>query len=590
MRNKFDLGTQKRILSYTKPYVGYFLLITLFALISVGASLYVGILTGYGVDCIVGVNDVDTAKLTKIILELAAVTAGLFVSEFFMAWFTNLVTVNTVRALRADLFKKLIRVPVKTIDSHKHGEVISRMLVDVDQISDGLLMGFTQLFSGVITILATLGFMFYYNYKIALVVLLVTPVSLFAAAFIAKGTHSQFIKQSEVRGELTSFAEERVGAIKVVKTFGQEDEVEERFGQINDVLKKCSTKAVFYSSLTNPTTRFVNALVYICVGVMGAFEVIATKGAASPFTVGMLSCFLTYASKYSKPFNEISGVVTELQSAFASAKKVFALMDETAEQADGPNSVTLKDAQGNVTIDNVSFSYVPDKKFIENLSLVARKGERIAIVGPTGCGKTTLINLLMRFYEVDGGNIYVDGNAINTIKRNSLRANFGMVLQDTWLKNGTIRDNIAFGKPDADMEEVIAAAKKARADSFITKLPEGYDTLVTANGANFSQGQRQLLCIARVMLCLPPMLILDEATSSIDTRTEIQIQEAFDKMMSGRTSFIVAHRLSTVKNADCILVMKDGKIIEKGKHDELLAKNGFYATIYNSQFAKGQSV
>jgi len=492
----------------------------------------------------------------------------------------NHITYNVVQDIREDAFNKLERLPLKYFDGHPAGDIVSRIVADVDTFADGLLLGFTQLFTGVLTILGTLGFMLVTNVPIALVVVCITPVSFLVARFIATKTYSMFKAQSETRGEQTSLIEEVIGNQKVVKTFAREEAVKEQFAEINGRLEKCSLKAIFYSSITNPATRFVNSLVYAAVGIFGAF--VAINGGIS---VGRLSCFLSYANQYTKPFNEISGVITELQNALTCASRIFTLIDEEPQVPDAEGAFVLTDAQGNVELENVSFSYTSDKKLIENFNLKVQPGERVAIVGPTGCGKTTLINLLMRFYDVDKGRIKVDGRDIRDITRGSLRTSYGMVLQDTWLRAGTIRDNIRMGKPEATEDEVIQAAKAAHAHSFIKRLPDGYDTVITEDGGSLSQGQKQLLCIARVMLCLPPMLILDEATSSIDTRTELKIQNAFAKMMEGRTSFIVAHRLSTIQEADTILVMRDGNIIEQGSHEELLQKKGFYSELYYSQFA-----
>jgi len=494
----------------------------------------------------------------------------------------NRMTYNIVRDIRKDAFDKMEHLPLSYIDSHSHGDMVSRIIADVDTFADGLLMGFTQLFTGIATIVGTLIFMLVIDVKITLVVVILTPLSLFVASFIAKKTYSMFQLQTKTRGEQTALIEEMVGNQKVVQAFNHEDEALEQFDEINQRLQKYSLRAIFFSSITNPSTRFINSLVYAAVGIVGALSVILTNGA---FSVGNLSCFLSYANQYTKPFNEISGVITELQNALACAARIFELIEEPAEEPDEEDAYVLENADGTVDIDHVYFSYVPDQKLIEDFNLHVKPGQRVAIVGPTGCGKTTLINLLMRFYDVNSGKITVSDHDIMHMTRNSLRANYGMVLQETWLKKGTIRDNICMGKPEATEEEMIAAAKASHAHSFIKRLPKGYDTVITEDGGNLSQGQKQLLCIARVMLCLPPMLILDEATSSIDTRTEIRIQKAFLTMMQGRTSFIVAHRLSTIREADVILVMKDGKIIEQGNHDTLLAQNGFYANLYNSQFA-----
>ena len=492
----------------------------------------------------------------------------------------NHITYSVVRDIRIEVFNHMEELPLSYIDSHKHGEIVRRIVSDIDQFADGLLMGFTQLFTGIVTILATLGFMIAVNVPIALVVIVLTPLSLFVASFIAKRTYHLFHQQSETRGEITALVDEMVGQQKIVQAFGYEDDALDRFEEINNRLEKDSMSATFYSSLVNPWTRFVNNLVYAAVGIIGAISAIMTG-----FTVGQLTCFLSYANQYTKPFNEISNVITELQNAMACAGRVFELLDETPQVPEKENAHVLTDTKGAIEIKDVNFSYVKDKTLITNLNLSVKPGMRVAIVGPTGCGKSTLINLLMRFYDVDTGSISVDGTDIRDMTRDSLRENYGMVLQETWLKSGTIRENIAYGKPDATDEEIVQAAKLAHSDSFIRRLPQGYDTVIAEDGGNLSQGQKQLLCITRVMLLLPPMLILDEATSSIDTRTEIRIQKAFNRMMQGRTSFIVAHRLSTIREADVILVMKDGNIIEKGNHDQLMAQNGFYTNLYNSQFA-----
>jgi ATP-binding cassette subfamily B protein len=502
-------------------------------------------------------------------------------AQWLMNTCNNRMTYGIVRDIRRDAFDKIEKLPLSYIDSHSHGDIVSRIIADVDTFADGLLMGFTQLFSGVATIIGTLIFMLTINVKITLVVVIITPVSLFVASFIAKKTYSMFRLQSKTRGEQTALIEEMIGNQKVVQAFNHEDEALEKFDEINSRLKKCSLRAIFFSSLTNPCTRFVNSLVYAGVGVTGALSAISGVG----ITVGQLSCFLTYANQYTKPFNEISGVITELQNALACAARIFELIEEPEEVPDSEDAVVLKEADGRVDIENVYFSYVPEQKLIENFNLHVTSGQRVAIVGPTGCGKTTLINLLMRFYDVDAGTISVSGTDIQKMTRASLRKNYGMVLQETWLRRGTIRDNIIMGKPDATEEEILAAAKASHAHSFIRRLPDGYDTMITEDGGNLSQGQKQLLCITRVMLCLPPMLILDEATSSIDTRTESRIQKAFLTMMKGRTSFIVAHRLSTIRESDIILVMKDGHVIEQGNHESLLSQGGFYAELYNSQFA-----
>ena len=573
-------STIKRILAYIGHYKWGVLASLVLAAITVASTLYLPVLIGYAVDCIVSAGHVDFTKLTGILGKMAVMIAITAISQWLMNHINNVITYRVVKDIRTKAFDHLEILPLKYIDSHPSGDVVSRIIADIDQFSEGLLMGFTQLFTGVITILGTLGFMFSINPLIAIVVVCVSPVSLVVASFIAKKTYVMFKAQSETRGELTSLVDEMLGNQKVVQAFGHEDEAQESFEEINERLRGYSLKAIFFSSITNPATRFVNSLVYASVGVAGAFA--AVRGYLS---VGQLSSFLSYANQYTKPFNEISGVVTELQNALASAARVFALIDEEPITPDDADAVDLKQAEGSVELDHVNFSYVPEKSLIEDFNLSVKPGQRIAIVGPTGCGKSTVINLLMRFYDVKSGAVRVDGNDVRHMTRRSLRANYGMVLQETWLKSGTIRDNIAYGKPDATDEEIIRAAKEAHAHSFIKRMPEGYNTVITEDGGNLSQGQKQLLCIARVMLCLPPMLILDEATSSIDTRTEIRIQKAFATMMKGRTSFIVAHRLSTIREADVILVMRDGHIIEQGNHESLLAKNGFYAQLYNSQFA-----
>ena len=573
-------STIKRILAYIGHYKWGVLASLVLAAITVASTLYLPVLIGYAVDCIISAGHVDFTKLTGILGKMTVMIAITAISQWLMNHINNVITYRVVKDIRTKAFDHLEILPLKYIDSHPSGDVVSRIIADIDQFSEGLLMGFTQLFTGVITILGTLGFMFSINPLIAIVVVCVTPVSLVVASFIAKKTYVMFKAQSETRGELTSLVDEMLGNQKVVQAFGHEDEAQESFEEINERLRGYSLKAIFFSSITNPATRFVNSLVYASVGVAGAFA--AVRGYLS---VGQLSSFLSYANQYTKPFNEISGVVTELQNALASAARVFALIDEEPITPDDADAVDLKQAEGSVELDHVNFSYVPEKSLIEDFNLSVKPGQRIAIVGPTGCGKSTVINLLMRFYDVKSGAVRVDGNDVRHMTRRSLRANYGMVLQETWLKSGTIRDNIAYGKPDATDEEIIRAAKEAHAHSFIKRMPEGYNTVITEDGGNLSQGQKQLLCIARVMLCLPPMLILDEATSSIDTRTEIRIQKAFATMMKGRTSFIVAHRLSTIREADVILVMRDGHIIEQGNHESLLAKNGFYAQLYNSQFA-----
>ena len=571
--------TLKRILDYIGVYKWMVLLSTALAAVTVAATLYVPILVGQGVDLILGPGNVGFAGLLTILKRIAAVVFITAFAQWLMNHINNRITYHVVKDIRTRAFNHLEIMPLSYIDSHEYGDVISRIIADIDQFSEGLLMGFTQLFTGALTILGTLGFMFSVNPSITAVVVLVTPLSLLVASYIAKKTFSMFRLQSQTRGELTSLVDEMVGNEKGVQAFGYEDEAKERFDQINELLGKYSLRAIFFSSVTNPSTRFVNSVVYASVGVTGAFA--AIRGFLS---VGQLSAFLSYANQYTKPFNEISGVVTELQNALACAARVFDLINEPTILKEDEDAVVLTDVDGSVTLDAVDFSYLPEVPLIENLNLDVKPGQRIAIVGPTGCGKTTIINLLMRFYDVKSGSIRVSGNDIRHVTRKSLRENYGMVLQETWLKAGTIRENIAYGRPDATEEEIVRAAKEAHAHSFIRRMPEGYDTVISEDGGNLSQGQKQLLCIARVMLCLPPMLILDEATSSIDTRTEIRIQKAFAAMMQGRTSFIVAHRLSTIKEADVILVMKDGHIIEQGTHESLLKSHGFYANLYNSQW------
>lgn len=573
-------STLKRILDYIGHYKWFVLLSLFLAAVTVATTLYAPILVGQGVDLILGPGNVDFAGLYQILKKIVVVIAMTAFTQWLMNHINNKITYQVVKDIRTKAFNHLEILPLKYVDTHQYGDVISRIIADIDQFSEGLLMGFTQLFTGVLTILGTLGFMLIVNPLITVVVVLVTPLSLFVASYIAKKTYIMFQQQSQTRGELTSLVDEMVGSQKVVQAFGYERQAQERFEAINERLRRCSLKAIFFSSITNPATRFVNSMVYASVGVTGAYA--AIRGILS---VGQLTIFLSYANQYTKPFNEISGVVTELQNALACAARVFALIDERPIPKEDSDAVTLKRADGNVELTDVSFSYSSDMTLIENLNLDVKQGQRVAIVGPTGCGKTTVINLLMRFYDVDGGSIKVSGHDIRSVTRESLRANYGMVLQETWLKSGTIRENISYGKPDASEAEIIKAAKEAHAHSFIKRMPQGYDTVISEDGGNLSQGQKQLLCIARVMLCLPPMLILDEATSSIDTRTEIRIQKAFASMMQGRTSFIVAHRLSTIKEADVILVMKDGHIIEQGTHEDLLKKEGFYANLYNSQFA-----
>lgn len=580
MQKNNSKSTMRRILILIKPYRLRMCLGILLAIVVVITTLLLPILTGKAVDTILGKDHVNFEKLAKIIIQMILAMVVTSVAQWLMSAINNSVVYRMIRDIRMQAFDKLQRLPISYIDGNSHGDIISRIINDVDQFSDGLLLGFSQLLTGVLTILLTLVFMFSVSIRITLVVILVTPLSMFVAAFIAKKSYVHFKNQSTRRGEMTGIVDEMVGGISTIKAFGVEEMALDSFEQADENLRDAYVKATFFSSISNPATRFVNALVYAGVGITGAF--LAISGYIS---VGQLASVLSYAQQYTKPFNDISGVVTELQNSIACAARVFALIDESEIVADPENAVELKNVEGNVKLENVEFSYVPDKKFIDNLNIDVKKGQRVAFVGPTGCGKTTVINLLMRFYEITGGRISVEEISTKEVTRDSLVKSFGMVLQDTWLKSGTIRENIAMGKPDASMEEIVAAAKEAYADGFIRRLPNGYDTVITEGGENFSAGQRQLLCIARVMLCLPPILILDEATSSIDTRTELKIQDAFDKMMQGRTSFIVAHRLSTIQSADVIMVMKDGHIIESGKHEELLEKKGFYANLYNSQFA-----
>lgn len=582
MENKSSqTATLLKVLSYIKKYKLYIILSLVTAAVTVASSLYIPILTGDAIDYIIGPGKVDYSAILKIIIEACVVMGITAISQWIMNTCNNRITFHVVRDIRDEAFKKIEILPLKYIDANSYGDIVSRVIADTDQFADGLLMGFTQLFTGVLTIVGTLGFMLSINAGITLIVVLITPLSLFVASFIAKHTFSMFKLQSQTRGEQTALIDEMIGNQKVVQAFGYQDDSLARFDVINDKLQHYSLRAIFFSSITNPATRFVNSLVYAGVGIFGAFFAINGR-----LTVGQLSCFLSYANQYTKPFNEISGVITEIQNAIACAARIFELIEEEPQIPDSDNAITMPAVKGNIDLEHVYFSYVPDRPLIEDFNLKVKPGQRVAIVGPTGCGKTTLINLLMRFYDVNSGTISVDGTSIMDMTRHSLRQNIGMVLQDTWLKTGTIRDNIVMGKPDATDEEVIAAAKASHADGFIKRLPDGYNTWITEDGGSLSQGQKQLLCITRVMLCLPPMLILDEATSSIDTRTELKIQHAFAQMMKGRTSFIVAHRLSTIREADIILVMKDGKIIEHGRHEELLAKGGFYATLYNSQFVQ----
>ena len=579
-----QIATLKKVMHYLKHYIPILILSVVLATVTVALTLYFPILTGRAIDLILDKGNVDFPGILAIAKEGVIVIGITAAAQWIMNMCNNRMTYNIVRDIRRDAFERIEHLPLSYIDSHSHGDMVSRIIADVDTFADGLLMGFTQLFTGLATIIGTLLFMLFVNVKITIVVVLLTPISLFVASFIAKKTYSMFQLQTQTRGEQTALIEEMVGDQKVVQAFCHEKEALGQFADVNDRLQKYSLRATFFSSLVNPSTRFVNSLVYAAVGITGALAVILTGGA---FSVGNLSCFLSYANQYTKPFNEISGVVTELQNALACAARFFELIEAKEEEPDAADAYQLEQADGTVDIDHVYFSYVPEQKLIEDFNLHVQPGQRIAIVGPTGCGKTTLINLLMRFYDADSGHIQVSGHDVMHMTRHSLRKNYGMVLQETWLKKGTIRENICMGKPDATEEEMIAAAKASHAHSFIRRLSKGYDTEITEDGGNLSQGQKQLLCITRVMLCLPPMLILDEATSSIDTRTEIRIQKAFLTMMKGRTSFIVAHRLSTIREADSILVMKDGKIIEQGNHDTLLAQNGFYATLYNSQFDQG---
>ena len=580
----FDRRALARVFTGLKHYRLALAASLLLAAAVVALTLYVPLLTGQAIDCIIGKDNVNWSGVIKICITIGVCTLISALFQWLMNVINNRITYGMVKRLRREAFEKLQRLPLSYIDSHPTGDVLSRMIGDVDQFTDGLLLGFAQFFTGILTILGTLVIMLTLRWQIALVVILITPLSLFVAAFIAKKTYSMFRLQSTTRAEQTALIDEYVGNHKVVLAFGREDELQEEFDEVNTRLGKCALRATFFSSTTNPSTRFVNNLVYAGVALVGAFICIAP---GSTLSVGTLSVFLNYANQYTKPFNEISGVLTELQNALACAARVFEILDETELIPDAPDAHVIEEAQGNVELSNVAFSYTPEQDLIRDLNLSVTPGQRIAIVGPTGCGKTTLINLLMRFYDVSEGSISVDGNDIRNVTRKSLRASWGMVLQDTWLRAATVRENICMGRPDASEEEIIAAAKAAHAHSFIKRLPKGYDTVLGENGGSLSQGQKQLLCIARVMLVLPPMLILDEATSSIDTRMELKIQGAFAEMMKGRTSFIVAHRLSTIEGADRILVMKNGKIVEQGTHTELLAKGGFYHHLYNSQFANG---
>ena len=578
MAKKLDIrkDTMKQMLGYVKKHSLFVILSVLFAAVSVALTLYVPILIGEAVDYILAPGQVNFEEILRILLKIGVCVGITGIAQWIMNICNNRITYHVVHDIRKDAFDKLQILPLKYIDGHSRGEIVSRVIADVDQFADGLLMGFTQFFTGIVTIVGTLLFMLTIHPGITLVVIVITPVSLFVAAFIAKNTYDMFQAQSKARGEQTALIDEMIGNKKIVQAFGKEEKVLGQFDDINEKLRKCSLKAIFFSSLTNPCTRFVNSLVYAAVGIFGA--ILAISGGIS---VGQLTSFLSYANQYTKPFNEISGVITELQNALACAARIFDFINEVPQPEEKTEELS---ADGHVELNSVNFSYVEEKPLIQNFNLNVKPGQRVAIVGPTGCGKTTVINLLMRFYDVNSGSIVVAGKDIRNVTRKSLRTSFGMVLQDTWLRSGTVRENIAMGKPDATLDEVIMAAKAAHVHSFIKRLPKGYDTVIGEEGGNLSQGQKQLLCIARVMLCLPPMLILDEATSSIDTRTEIKIQKAFASMMQGRTSFIVAHRLSTIMEADVILVMKDGNIIEQGRHEELLAKGGFYTTLYNSQF------
>ena len=569
----------KRLLSFTRPYLSHLALALFFAVVGVSMTLYAPVLTGRAIDLVAGKGAVDFQALKKILEALAGVVATAALSQWLMGLCTNKITYLTVRDIRVKAFDRLQKVPLRFVDTMPHGDILSRVAVDAEQVADGLLMGFTQLFTGIVTIFGTIGFMAVINVKITLLVVFVTPLSLFVANFIAKRTFKFFKVQSETRGEMTALINETVGNLKLVKAFGYEEKSREKFEEINARLQNCGVKALFFSSITNPCTRFVNGVVYTLVGIVGALSAVA-----GVLSVGQLSCFLSYANQYTKPFNEISGVIAELQSALASAKRLFEIIDATPETPDAEDAKILRRTDGTVDLEHVYFSYVPEIKLIEDLSLNVKAGQKIAIVGKTGCGKTTLINLLMRFYDVNAGSISVSKTNVEEMTRDSLRAQFGMVLQETWLKSGTVRENIAYGKPAASDYEIVSAAVAAHADGFIKRLPDGYDTVIGEDGGSLSQGQKQLLCIARAMLSLPSMLILDEATSSIDTRTEIYVQKAFDEMMKGRTSFVVAHRLSTIRRADLILVMDSGRIVERGTHAELLEKGGFYANLHNSQF------
>ena len=578
-KKKVQSGTLRKVLRYIKKYWALLILSIVLAAVTVVGTLYLPILSGDAIDFMIDAGKVDFGALKPLLYQMVVIILITAVSQYIMSLCNNRMAAGVVRDMRNQALSQIEKLPLSYLDTRSYGDVVSRVISDADQFADGLLMGFTQLFTGVLTILGTLVFMFSVNVWIALVVVCITPVSLLVAAFIAKKTYTMFRLQSTTRGEQTALIDEMVGNQKIVQAFGRQEQAQSQFDEVNGRLQDCSLKAIFFSSITNPSTRFVNSLVYAAVGVFGAL-----LSVAGGISVGQLSCFLSYANQYTKPFNEISGVVTELQNALACAARIFELIEAKPQIPDAPDAVELKDVKGNVELDQVAFSYVEDRPLISDLNLTVKPGQTIAIVGPTGCGKTTIINLLMRFYDVKDGSIKVEGQDIRHVTRDSLRSNFGMVLQETWLRAGTIRDNLLMAKPDATEEEMIAAAKAAHAHSFIRRLPKGYDTVIAEDGGGLSQGQKQLLCIARVMLCLPPMLILDEATSSIDTRTEQKVQHAFHQMMEGRTSFVVAHRLSTIQNADLILGMKDGHIIEQGNHEGLLAANGFYASLYNSQF------
>ena len=585
MKEKAKKGTLVKVLLRVKRYAPLIVLSVVLAALTVALTLYVPILVGRAIDLIVGEGEVDFEGVFGVLLTIAVTVGATAVMQWLMSTINNRITFRVVCDLRNDAFSQLQILPLSYIDSHPHGDTVSRIISDADQLADGLLLGFTQLFTGAVTILGTLCFMLFISWKITIVVVVLTPLSMFAARFIARKSYSMFREQSETRAEQTSLIDEMIGNQKTVQAFSYEDRAKERFDEVNERLEKCSTRAMFFSSLVNPITRFINSLVYASVGLTGALMCISTSGAAQSFTVGFLVSFLSYANQFAKPFNEISGVVTEFQNALACASRIFEIIEEEPQEPDAGDAVRLDNVSGTVELKDVEFSYSPDVPLIRGFDLKVEPGQRVAIVGPTGCGKTTVINLLMRFYDVCGGEICVEGRDIRTVTRSSLRRSYGMVLQDTWLKSGTIRENLLLGRPDATEEEMIAASKASFAHSFIKRLSNGYDTVISDDGGSLSHGQKQLLCIARVMLCNPSILILDEATSSIDTRTELKVQQAFELLMKGRTSFIVAHRLSTVKNADVILVMKDGNVIEQGKHEELLGKNGFYTKLYNSQFA-----